>query len=40
MNNRVIACVDGSPSTRSVCEYAAWAAAKLGVPLVLMPVLE
>jgi len=40
MNNRVIACVDGSPSTRSVCEYAAWAAAKLGVPLVLMHVLE
>jgi hypothetical protein len=26
MNNTVIACVDGSPSTRPVCEYAAWAA--------------
>nr|WP_237151241.1 universal stress protein [Pluralibacter gergoviae] len=30
MNNTVIACVDGSPSTRPVCEYAAWAAGKLG----------
>jgi hypothetical protein len=29
MNNTVIACVDGSPSTRAVCEYAAWAAALL-----------
>jgi hypothetical protein len=24
MNNTVIACVDGSSSTRAVCEYAAW----------------
>lgn len=40
MNNTVIACVDGSPSTRSVCEYAAWAAGKLDVPLALMHVLE
>lgn len=23
MDNTVIACVDGSPSTRAVCEYAA-----------------
>lgn len=40
MNNTVIACVDGSPSTRPVCDYAAWAAAKLDVPLALMHVLE
>ena len=40
MNNTVIACVDGSPSTRPVCEYAAWAAGKLDVPLALMHVLE
>ncbi|MCF7652728.1 universal stress protein [Enterobacter hormaechei] len=40
MNNTVIACVDGSPSTRPVCEYAAWAAAKLGTPLALLYVLE
>ena len=36
MNNTVIACVDGSPSTRPVCEYAAWAAGKLGAPLALL----
>jgi len=40
MNNTVIACVDGSLSTRAVCEYAAWAAGKLDVPLALMHVLE
>lgn len=40
MNNTVIACVDGSPSTRPVCEYAAWAAGKLGAPLALLHVLE
>lgn len=40
MNNTVIACVDGSPLTRPVCEYAAWAAGKLNVPPALMHVLE
>jgi len=40
MNNIVIACVDGSPSTRAVCEYAAWAAARLEAPLALLHVLE
>lgn len=40
MNNTVIACVDGSPSTRPVCEYAAWAAALLDAPLSLLHVLE
>lgn len=40
MNNTVIACVDGSPSTRSVCEYAAWAAARLEASLALLHVLE
>ena len=35
MNNTVIACVDGSPSTRPVCEYAAWAANLLDAPLSL-----
>lgn len=40
MNNTVIVCVDGSPSTRPVCEYAAWAAGELDVPLALMHVLE
>jgi nucleotide-binding universal stress UspA family protein len=40
MKNTVIACVDGSPSTRPVCEYAAWAAGSLGAPLALLHVLE
>ncbi|WP_435929383.1 universal stress protein [Dryocola sp. BD613] len=40
MNNTVIACVDGSSSTRAVCEYAAWAAGALGAPLSLLHVLE
>jgi nucleotide-binding universal stress UspA family protein len=40
MNNTIIACVDGSSSTRAVCEYAAWVAGKLDVPLALLHVLE
>lgn len=36
MDNTVIACVDGSPSTRAVCEYAAWVAGKLDLPLALL----
>lgn len=40
MNNTIIACVDGSPSTGPVCEYAAWAAGKMNVPPALMHVLE
>ncbi|MFI8417120.1 universal stress protein [Serratia sp. NPDC078593] len=40
MNNTVIACVDGSPSTQSVCEHAAWASRLLDAPLSLLHVLE
>ncbi|MGS6188423.1 universal stress protein, partial [Enterobacter asburiae] len=40
MNNTVIACVAGSPSTRPLCEYAAWAAGKLRAPLALQHLLE
>lgn len=40
MDNTVIACVDGSSSTRAVCEYAASIAGKLDVPLALLHVLE
>ncbi|WP_370443414.1 universal stress protein [Klebsiella michiganensis] len=40
MNNTVVACVDGSPSTGPVCDYAAWAAAGLSAPLALLHVLE
>ena len=40
MNNTVTACVDGSLSTRSVCEYAAWAARTLQSQLALLHVIE
>lgn len=40
MDNNVIVCVDGSPSTRPVCGYAAWSAAKLEIPLTLLHVLK
>ncbi|EQC1489586.1 universal stress protein [Klebsiella quasipneumoniae] len=40
MNNTVLACVDGSLSTRSVCEYAAWAASALHSKLALLHVIE
>ncbi|MDU3074768.1 MAG: universal stress protein [Mixta calida] len=40
MKNTVVACVDGSPSTGPVCDYAAWASAVLSAPLTLLHVLE
>ncbi|BAN99882.1 SfpB protein [Plautia stali symbiont] len=40
MNNTVTACVDGSLSTRSVCEYGAWAARTLHSQLALLHVIE
>ncbi|MGS6331913.1 universal stress protein, partial [Enterobacter asburiae] len=40
MNNTFSAGVAAAPSTRPVCEYAAWAAGKLGAPLALLHVLE
>jgi len=40
IDNTVVACVDGSPSTPAVCEYASWAAEALEVPLALLHVLE
>ncbi|MGK3141713.1 universal stress protein [Pantoea sp. C2G6] len=40
MKKSVIACVDGSPSTRAVCLYAGWAARLLNSPLTLLHVLE
>lgn len=40
MNNTVTGCVDGSVSTRSVCEYAAWAARTLHSHLALLHVIE
>ncbi|MGJ3351762.1 universal stress protein [Morganella sp. Je.2.23] len=40
MNNTVTGCVDGSVSTRAVCEYAAWAARTLHSQLALLHVIE
>lgn len=36
----IIACIDGSPSTPAVCDYAAWASQQLSAPLVLLHVLD
>lgn len=36
----VLACIDGSRSARSVCDYAAWASLQLAAPLTMMHVLE
>lgn len=36
----IIACIDGSPSTPSVCDHAAWASQQLGAPLILLHVLD
>lgn len=40
MTTHTIACVDGSPLTQSVCEYAAWSAQRLGNTLGLLNVLD
>jgi len=36
----VVACIDGSASTQSVCDYASWAALRLDTPLTLFHVLD
>ncbi|MGS6337305.1 universal stress protein, partial [Enterobacter asburiae] len=40
INTPFFAGVEGCPKPRPVCEYAAWAAGKLGAPLALLHVLE
>lgn len=40
MTTHTIACVDGSPYTQSVCEYAAWSAQRLDNTLGLLNVLD
>lgn len=40
MMSKVIACVDGSSGTHSVCDYAAWFSKKLDAPLELLHVIE
>lgn len=38
--SNVMACIDGSPSSTSVCDYAAWASQQLSAPLTLLHVLD
>lgn len=40
MNNKVLACIDHSSYTPSVCDYAAWAAARLDAPLEFIHVIN
>lgn len=39
-DNKVLACVDQSPYADVVCDYAAWAAQRLGAPLELLHVID
>ena len=36
----VMACIDGSPSTAAVCDYAAWASQRLTAPLTFLHVID
>ena len=36
----VMACIDGSPSTTAVCDYAAWASQRLTAPLTFLHVID
>lgn len=38
--NKVLACIDGSVYSDSVCDHAVWAASRLGAPLELLRVLD
>ena len=38
--NKVIAAIDGSRSSASVCDHAAWASTRMGVPLALLHVIR
>lgn len=40
MNNKVLACIDHSSYTTSVCDYAAWAAVRMAAPLEFIHVLD
>lgn len=40
MNNKVLACIDHSNFTPSVCDYAAWAAVRLTAPLEFIHILD
>lgn len=36
----VVACIDGSKAALSVCDYSAWASLRMGVPLMLLHVMD
>ncbi|HSP85383.1 MAG TPA: universal stress protein, partial [Psychrobacter sp.] len=36
----ILACIDGSAVTESVCDYAAWYASRLGLPVALLNVID
>lgn len=38
--SKIIGCIDGSPLAGSVCDYSAWLAHRLGLPVTLLHVLE
>lgn len=40
MSKNVMACIDGSKSSTSVCDYAAWASLRMEAPLVFLHVLD
>lgn len=40
MNNKVLACIDHSSYTPSICDYAGWSAMRLGAPLEFIHVLD
>lgn len=39
MKTNVLACIDGSQHTATVCDYAAWASSRLGASLVLLNII-
>ena len=40
MNNKVIGCIDGTETSATVCEFATWAAKRMGAPLTFLHVLD
>ena len=38
--SKIIACIDGSLATNTVCDYAAWFSDKLNSPLQLLHVID
>lgn len=40
MNKKVIGCIDGTETSATVCEFATWAAVRMGAPLEFLHVLD